>query len=759
MSNSYEKEFEKIEREGSLHVVHWLIIFLSSTVTIGAWYFTKAQISEKKLIEFQKSSNQVIELITDRMQKYEDALWAGVSTIYVNGGDIDSPKWRTFSSTFEIDKKYPGISGIGVIHNIKPNNIPAYLKRERVLRPDYHIHPAHGRDDFWPITHIEPVKANARAVGLDMAHELNRYTAALKARDTALAQITGPIVLVQDSGKTPGFLFFTPFYKNNQKDNLTERRENITGLVYAPFVFKTLMRGVLSQDKRLISIKISDGTEILFDELNSKNTEFDDSPSYSLQETIPMYGRDWNFEVQTTKTFKKVMQNNQPRLILICGIILDLLLFFIFLFLSRANKKILQFGQEVSLSYKDETKKLEDLNKDLKAEVSARKFAELRTQNTKEANIQFLTKMDFKIKKPLNEILEAIENPNLEKLAPEVSSSVKQSGQDLIEVIKNILDVSKLEAGQVVLNPTPTDFYKLIDSCLDSYIPKFEKKGITFKQSIDDSVPQYLKLDSNKLKEVLLCLVDNAYQFTDIGSIELTVEAQEDPQTNQVELQVSVIDTGVGLDHKSLEYIFSPFVNRNEILGQSSIGSGLSLCLAKKIVELFKGELRTRSILGKGSNFTFSIQCERCNELEFFEQKSKSKKEIEVQDKWDRDVILVEPDPDEQRLTSSILHQLGINSIEIVKDGVELLKRFEAKNFAVALIRDDFETAEKLRKLSGSVISGGPYIIGMCQNINKEDKDKFNLIGGDYLFEMPLDSKQVEDVLNTLKINLKDKAI
>ena len=126
------------------------------------------------------------------MQKYEDALWAGVGVVQAYGGDIFYENWRTYAETLHLEEKYPGINGIGIIHRVTPQALPAYLMEQRHVRPDFRIHPAHGESELLPITYIEPEAPNAKAIGLDIAHEANRYGAALKARDTGLAQITGP---------------------------------------------------------------------------------------------------------------------------------------------------------------------------------------------------------------------------------------------------------------------------------------------------------------------------------------------------------------------------------------------------------------------------------------------------------------------------------------------------------------------------------------------------------------------------------------
>ena len=165
--------------------------------------------------------------------------------------------------------RYPGINGIGVIYYVPPAQLAQHLEAQQRTRPDYHLRPPHDQNEYWPITYIEPVNINGPAVGLDMAHEANRFSAARKARDTGTAQITGPIVLAQDQEKTPGFLFFAPFYKKDLPKIPTDARD-FRGLVYAPFVVKKLMQGVLAYERRHVGFKLTDKQDVIYNELDDR---------------------------------------------------------------------------------------------------------------------------------------------------------------------------------------------------------------------------------------------------------------------------------------------------------------------------------------------------------------------------------------------------------------------------------------------------------------------------------------------------------
>lgn len=355
------EEHERIKNAGKLHWFHWFIISLSLLLTFSVWYFARTQLNTKIENKFNRESEQVIGLVSDRMKKYEDALWSGVATIHSQNHGVNYEQWKRFSKTLKIEQKYPGINGIGVIYHILPEDIPSYLKEKRAVRPDFKIHPAHEQNELFPITYIEPVVTNAAAVGLDMAHETNRYTAAKKARDTGESQITGPIILVQDAQKTPGFLFYAPFYDGGSYETLEERRKHFIGMVYAPFIFKKLIRGTLAKENRHVSISIRDGKEVLYDEHTTENKDFDSNPLFKKTLVVPAYGRNWTFEIWSTLSFRQETSNNKPWMVLVGGVVIDSLLLGLFIFLARANRRAVQFANDMTQDYQYKTKLLSNI--------------------------------------------------------------------------------------------------------------------------------------------------------------------------------------------------------------------------------------------------------------------------------------------------------------------------------------------------------------------------------------------------------------
>lgn len=338
-----------------LHWYHWVVISASLILTITAWKISDNQIQEKRSELFKIQSEQLLAQISERMSHYEVALKAGAAAIQTFAPKTQVNDWKVFSKRLNLTDTYPGINGIGVIYFVPDNNISQFIEHQRKYRPNFNVHPKHDEQEYWPITYIEPLKGNEKAVGLDMAFEYNRFSAAKKARDSATTQITAPIVLVQDAKKTPGFLKYIPFYNSSNISTAEQRQTHFVGHVYAPFIMHKLMEGTLMQSNRQLAFSIFDGDSNLYDELTPDNEHFDSKPLFQKTVTIDMYGRPWTFNIQTALSFKTSTHSSQPLIILGGGIVIDAMLVFIFLMLARSQKEAVTLANTINqrLSVKD----------------------------------------------------------------------------------------------------------------------------------------------------------------------------------------------------------------------------------------------------------------------------------------------------------------------------------------------------------------------------------------------------------------------
>ncbi len=570
---------------GRLHWFHWFVVISSLILTFAAWFVSKTEIEAKNRLQFDRAAENVVELLFEHMQKYEDALWSGVLAIQARGGNISHGDWREFAEDLRMGVKYPGLNGIAVIHYVRPENLDTYLAEQRKTRPDFQIYPAHNRNEYWPTSFIEPVNTNAAAVGLDMAFELNRLTAGVNARDTGTAQITGPITLVQDAGKTPGFLFCVPIYAGQDKSDIAARRRSFIGLVYAPFIVKNLMEGTLQKERRLVSLSIQDGDQVLYDEQGVGSIEIDPTPLFTTTVTSELYGRNWTFGIASNMAFRTSASNNQPMVIMMGGILIDAILLTLFVSMARSNQRAIRMSQ----SQKNRARELETMvGKLARSNEELERFAYVASHDLQEP-LRMVTSF--------TQLLEQRYSAQLDDTARKYIGFASTSAVRMQGLIDDLLEYSRVsETAEKLSSVDCANTLAFVKENLREPLEN-SNADITYQ----DDLPT-VRTNPVRFARLLQNLIGNALKYRCEGvtpKIEIGVTEQ-----NQ-EWLFWVKDNGIGMKQEHCEKIFLPF---KRLHGNADyLGSGLGLSICRKIVESFGGKIWAVSEVGQGSIFYFTM--------------------------------------------------------------------------------------------------------------------------------------------------------
>lgn len=237
------------------------------------------------------------------------------------------------------------------------------------------------------------------------------------------------------------------------------------------------------------------------------------------------------------------------------------------------------------------------------------------------AKSQFLSKMSHELRTPLNAILGFTQVMNRDSsLSAEQKQHlgiISRSGEHLLTLINDILEMSKIEAGRITLNENSFDLYYLLGTLKEMFQLKAKSKGLELIFDLFPDVPQYVKTDDNKLRQVLINLVGNAIKFTERGSVTLCVSAVSrskqrttdtgvPPAPQQLKIQFEVEDTGPGIAGEEINLLFAPF-GQTETGRKSEQGTGLGLPISRQFVQLMGGDITVSSTLGIGTSFKFDI--------------------------------------------------------------------------------------------------------------------------------------------------------
>ena len=231
-----------------------------------------------------------------------------------------------------------------------------------------------------------------------------------------------------------------------------------------------------------------------------------------------------------------------------------------------------------------------------------------------EAKSQFLAVMSHELRTPLNGIIglaEILSREGPDKDVRFKNGIILKSGYNLLDLLTNILDMSKMETGKLSITPSPTDIRDIIRSLEQLWLPQTQKKGLNFTIFVADNVPSLLDIDGMRLRQCLENLISNAIKFTSAGRVHMHVTYDNDAQNMTGDLKIIVADTGSGMTAEKCNQIFEPFTQADTSISRSHGGSGLGLAITRSLSRLMGGDTVVKSTPHRGSEFMLTLKARR----------------------------------------------------------------------------------------------------------------------------------------------------
>jgi len=585
-----------------------IVLVAITSVVLWNW-----RIIDQREQAFETDVKSISQQVEERMRAYEMAL-RGVGSAFA-GEDprISYAQWVEVSKQLRVQELYPGISSITWSRRLRAADVPAFAARIHVDgRPDFSIFPEGQRDTYMPIVFISPINPRTtRVIGLDLLTQEAQQNAINRAIDSGHTTLTRPMpdlyeVTSPEERNGMGLLMYFPVYRDGiPPATLEARRATFDGLTSAAFRGVELAEGIFGPLLQMFNIQAHDvetGLQ-LFHTQTLPVPASGWTPRFHASVDLPMYERTWRLSITGTQAYEHSLTSRSQMLSLALGLITALLLALVAAGGVYHHDHERYASHLVSVHLQEEAQQL----------VLANRYKS-----------EFLANMSHELRTPLNSILilsdQLRQNTtgNLSEKQTRHADIVYRAGSDLLQLINDVLDLSKIEAGRMQMSMEPLNLQDLLVDLEASMHPLAEAKGLHLHippVSTAAGTPQRVFSDRVRLHQILRNLLSNAIKFTEHGQIHLLVSAHQALADGRIVVSFSVRDTGIGIPADQHERVFKAFAQLDGSTRRRFGGTGLGLAITRQLVHALEGEIEMVSAPGQGSTFTVNIPMQTVPDL------------------------------------------------------------------------------------------------------------------------------------------------
>ncbi len=546
-------------------------------LTLLSWRNADQAYNAERQSSISSTVSETKSSITDRLESYRLVL-LGASGLFVSSDEVTRSEWEKFIKSFDIQRNYPGVQGLGFMRSATRAELPDLIRQIHADGfPDSKIHPSLEGNEFAITMYFVP--EHAPGIGYNMLSHPSRRSALKSAKETGKATISDKVLYTKTEMPFSGvgFSMYSPVNRNSAEQKRSPADRDLQGYVFAPFLANEFFNTALEHNSSANhGLRIYDGTaeagNLLFETDNFAS--LNDERSIRHIETIKLFGQEWMLDFRFSPNIIAETTRDRPLGALVAGTMLSVLLSGFVLTLLIARTRVLAHNKQTEVqSAKDELLSLAS--------------HQLRTPATS-------------VKQYVGMVLEGFAG----KLSPQQKALLDkayESNERQLHIINEILYVAKIDAKGIVLTPRRLDINTLLRE-LTQELSVTAKKS---RQKIRLQMPLkhiYIEADEHGLRMALENLISNALKYSYEGTtVNIKLTSTKD------DVRILVRDRGVGIDADDIPLLFQRFSRIPNELSRQTSGSGIGLYLSQQLVEMHHGKIDVLSVKDKGTTFTVII--------------------------------------------------------------------------------------------------------------------------------------------------------